>query len=412
MKTTFHELQILIADDSITQREFAQMHCNKLGIENILCASNGQESLEILENNTVDAVLIDLEMPVMDGVELIHSIAQRNFTPQIIIVSAKDPILISSVGTMAEAAGLTVLGTFKKPLQSEMLQCSFLNLLANLKTRQLEGQKRSNPQPAVSVNGLELSQAINDNQLLLAYQPKLTVQGLRLCGVEALARWQHPEKGIISPGIFIPLAERLGLINTLTQKLFLQALSEKRKWQQMGFNFHLAFNLSPYSIADVGLADWIVAMVQEYQVSPEQITFEITENALVNELANAIRTLARLRLKGFNLAIDDYGTGFANAQQLSRVPATELKLDRSLVHNASQRPQQYTILSSSIELGKNLQLTLVAEGAETRDDYEALIALGVDQVQGYFFSKPLWPDDLLKFIKTGLGEVRRSVKSI
>lgn len=410
MKTTLPELCVLIADDSSVQRQFAQMHCNNLGIEHIFYADNGVESLEILHNNAIDAVLIDLEMPVMDGVELIHSIAQNKLSPHIIIVSAKDPILIASVGTMAEAEGLTVLGTFKKPLQPEMLQCSFLHLLASLQT-QRSVKEAHTPSPAsVAVTGLELSCAINDNELYLAYQPKLTVQGLLLCGVEALARWRHPEKGLISPLVFIPLAERLGLINALTQKLFVMALKEKQKWQRMGFNFHLAFNLSPYSVSDVGLADWIIATAKQYDVLPQEITFEITENALLNELASAIRTLARLRLKGFNIAIDDYGTGFANAQQLSRVPATELKLDRSLVHNVAQRPQQLTILSSSIELGKNLNLTLVAEGAETRDDYNVLRQLGVDQVQGYYFSKPLSPDDLLAFVKTGLSEIRRTTK--
>ncbi|HMY41284.1 MAG TPA: EAL domain-containing protein, partial [Marinagarivorans sp.] len=267
------------------------------------------------------------------------------------------------------------------------------------------------PNPAqMAVTGLELSQAINNNEIFLAYQPKLSVQGLLLCGVEALARWQHPEKGLIAPVVFIPMAERLGLISALTQKLFVLALEEKRKWQRMGFHFHLAFNLSPYSVSDEGLADWIVATAKQYDVPPQEIIFEITENALLNELACAIRTLARLRLKGFSIAIDDYGTGFANAQQLSRVPATELKLDRSLVHNVSQRPQQLTILSSSIELGKKLNLTLVAEGVENRDDYNVLANLGVDQVQGYYFSRPLYPDDLLNFVKTRLSEIRRATQ--
>ncbi|HEY6528313.1 MAG TPA: EAL domain-containing response regulator [Cellvibrionaceae bacterium] len=410
MKTSLAELHILIADDSKTQRQVAQMHCNNLGIENVFYANDGVESLEVLKTQSIDAILIDLEMPIMDGVELIHSIAQRKLSPHIIIVSAKDPVLISSVGTMAEAEGLTVIGTFKKPLQAEMLQCSFLHLLTCLQTQQIEKDiQASTPTPA-AITGLELSHAISNDQIFLAYQPKLTVRGLLLSGVEALARWQHPEKGFIPPVTFIPLAERLGLINVLTQKLFIMALNEKRKWQRMGLHFHLAFNLSPYSVSDEGLTDWIVSITKQYDVLPEEITFEITENALLNELASAIRTLARLRLKGFNIAIDDYGTGFANAQQLSRVPATELKLDRSLVHNVSKRPQQRTILTSSIELGKKLNLTLVAEGAETRDDYNVLVELGVDQVQGYYFSRPLFPEDLLKFIKTGLSEIRRATK--
>lgn len=410
MQTSLADLRILIADDSGAQRQFAQMHCNNLGIEHIYFAANGVESLHILQNNPIDAVLIDLEMPVMDGVELIHSIAQHKLSPHIIIVSAKDPILIASVGTMAEAEGLRVLGTFKKPLQTEMLQCSFLHLLAGLYTENNDHLVARAHAEQVAVTGLELSHAINNKELFLAYQPKLSVQGLLLCGVEALARWQHPDKGLIAPVVFIPMAERLGLITSLTQNLFIMALEEKRKWQRRGFHFHLAFNLSPYSVSDEGLADWIVAMTKQYEVPPHEITFEITENALLNELACAIRTLARLRLKGFNIAIDDYGTGFANAQQLSRVPATELKLDRSLVHNVSQRPQQLTILASSIELGKKLNLTLVAEGVEQREDYKILADLGVDQVQGYYFSRPLSPDDLFHFVKTRLSEIRRAAQ--
>ena len=130
-------------------------------------------------------------------------------------------------------------------------------------------------------------------------------------------------------------------------------------------------------------------------------------DALLGELASAIRTLARLRLKGFHIAIDDYGTGFANAQQLSRVPATELKIDRSLTHRSAARPQQRTILASTVDLAKNLNLTTVAEGVETEEDFHIIQELGVDLVQGYYFSKPLSSEDLLAFIKTGLSQLRR-----
>ena len=148
-------------------------------------------------------------------------------------------------------------------------------------------------------------------------------------------------------------------------------------------------------------------MAAQYDVPANEITFEITENALLGELASAIRTLARLRLKGFHIAIDDYGTGFANAQQLSRVPATELKIDRSLVHRAAARPQQQTIFASTVELAKKLNRSTGAEGVETREDFQVVVDLGVDLVQGFYFSKPLFPDDLLTWIKTGLSQLRR-----
>lgn len=404
MKTAVNELSVLVADDSVTQRMHAQAICTELGLQDIYGAKDGRDALKVLLAHSVDVALIDLEMPIMDGVELLRSIAQEKCAKSVIILSAKDPILIASVGTMAEADGLYVLGTFQKPLQRDLLETSLLRYVRELKTADV-----SEPAPQSDVTVIDFCNALDAGEITLAYQPKLTVQGLILRGVEALARWKHPQKGNISPAVFIPLAERHGLIDTLTRELLVIAFKQKQAWQQYGLRFHLAFNLSPLSLADSGLSDWLFDLAQQYGIPPEEITLEVTENALLGELACAIRTLARLRLKGFNIAIDDYGTGFANAQQLSRVPATELKIDRSLVHQVSTRPQQRTILASTVDLAKNLKLVTVAEGVETLEDYKILVELGVDQVQGFYFSKPLYPDDLLEWIKTGLSKMRRQV---
>lgn len=403
MKSHINELSLLIVDDSITQRQYARELCQGLGVKEVYDATNGVDALAVLQGYPVDVVLIDLEMPVMDGVELIRSIAQNKFASSVIILSAKDPILIASVGTMAEADGLHVLGTFQKPLLSDVLECSLLRFIQDSKTDPRANQNSFEPE----VTAVELGHALANGEVTLAFQPKLTVQGLLLRGVEALARWKHPQKGMISPAVFIPLAERHGMIDLLTRNLLQQAFVHKKMWQQYGLRFHLAFNLSPLSLADAEMVDWLTTLAANYNIAPAEVTFEITENALLGELARAIRTLARLRLKGFHIAIDDYGTGFANAQQLSRVPATELKLDRSLVHRVASRPQQYTILASTVALAKNLNLTTVAEGVETKEDFLVLAALGVDLVQGYYFAKPLYPDDLMVWVKTGLTQLRR-----
>jgi EAL domain-containing protein (putative c-di-GMP-specific phosphodiesterase class I)/ActR/RegA family two-component response regulator len=403
MKSVISELSVLVTDDSLTQRQYAKELCHDLGVKDLLDAANGVDALTVLESRAVDVVLIDLEMPIMDGVELIRSMAQQKYVSSIIIISAKDPILIASVGTMAEADGLHVLGTFQKPLLPDALECSFLRFIQDAKSQPTELAVAAENE----VTAVELGNALANDELTLAFQPKLTVQGLMLKGVEALARWPHPQKGMISPGVFIPLAERHGMIDTLTRHLLQVAFQHKKSWQNYGLRFGLAFNLSPLSLADSDMVDWLCKMAEDYGIAPAEITFEVTENALLGELASAIRTLARLRLKGFNIAIDDYGTGFANAQQLSRVPATELKIDRSLVHRAAARPQQLTILASTVDLAKNLNLTTVAEGVETDEDFKILCDLGVDLVQGYLFSKPLFPDDLLTFIKSGLSQLRR-----
>jgi EAL domain-containing protein (putative c-di-GMP-specific phosphodiesterase class I)/ActR/RegA family two-component response regulator len=403
MKSVISELSVLVTDDSLTQRQYAKELCHDLGVKDLLDAANGVDALTVLESRAVDVVLIDLEMPIMDGVELIRSMAQQKYVSSIIIISAKDPILIASVGTMAEADGLHVLGTFQKPLLPDALECSFLRFIQDAKSQPTELAVAAENE----VTAVELGNALANDELTLAFQPKLTVQGLMLKGVEALARWPHPQKGMISPGVFIPLAERHGMIDTLTRHLLQVAFQHKKSWQNYGLRFGLAFNLSPLSLADSDMVDWLCKLAEDYGIAPAEITFEVTENALLGELASAIRTLARLRLKGFNIAIDDYGTGFANAQQLSRVPATELKIDRSLVHRAAARPQQLTILASTVDLAKNLNLTTVAEGVETDEDFKILCDLGVDLVQGYLFSKPLFPDDLLTFIKSGLSQLRR-----
>jgi EAL domain-containing protein (putative c-di-GMP-specific phosphodiesterase class I)/DNA-binding NarL/FixJ family response regulator len=403
MKSHINELSLLIADDSITQRQYARELCQGLGVKEVYDAANGVDALAVLQGYPVDVVLIDLEMPVMDGVELIRSIAQKKFASSVIILSAKDPILIASVGTMAEADGLHVLGTFQKPLLPDVLECSLLRFIQDSKIDPRANQDSFQQE----VTAVELGHALANGEVTLAFQPKLTVQGLLLRGVEALARWKHPQKGMISPAVFIPLAERHGMIDLLTRNLLEQAFTHKKLWQQYGLRFHLAFNLSPLSLADADMVDWLTTLAASYNIAPAEVTFEVTENALLGELASAIRTLARLRLKGFHIAIDDYGTGFANAQQLSRVPATELKLDRSLVHRVASRPQQHTILASTVTLAKNLKLTTVAEGVETKEDFLVLVALGVDLVQGYYFAKPLYPDDLMVWVKTELTQLRR-----
>lgn len=402
MKSVISDLSILVTDDSLTQRQYAKSLCQDLGVNALFDAANGADALEVLKTQAVDVILVDLEMPIMDGVELIRSIAQKKLSSSVIILSAKDPILIASVGTMAEADGLHVIGTFQKPLLPDALECSLLRFIQDSKAA-VEPKKTAQAE----VTAVELSQALANHELTLAFQPKLTVQGLLLRGVEALARWRHPTKGVISPVVFIELAERHGMIDALTHYLLEEAFKYKRSWQQLGLRFHLAFNLSPLSLADADLVEWLCNMAEVYGIAPAEITFEVTENALLGELASAIRTLARLRLKGFHIAIDDYGTGFANAQQLSRVPATELKIDRSLVHNAATRPQQCTILASTVNLAKNLKLTTVAEGVETAEDFKILADLGVDLVQGYYLSRPLYADDLLAWVKTELSQLRR-----
>jgi EAL domain-containing protein (putative c-di-GMP-specific phosphodiesterase class I)/CheY-like chemotaxis protein len=396
------KMNVLVVDDSLVQRNHVISLCREQEITNIESAENGQLALDKLRSNRFDLAFIDLEMPVMDGVELVRKIAAEKLVDAIIILSSKDPSLILSIGTMAESDGLSVVGTFQKPIKTE-------NLLTSLNRLNTTLEKEDNQIATTPLTKIEIINAIKHQEISLVYQPKLTVRGLLLKGVEALARWQHPTRGFISPVEFIDAAEKLDMISPLTQYLFDIALKQKSQWSQFGINFHLSFNLSPLSLTDKGLANDITQQVESYKILPKDIVLEITENAISGEISTAIETLATLRLKGFNIAIDDYGTGFANAQQLSRVPATELKLDRSLIDNVSTNPQQKAILKSTVSLSKDLKLITVAEGVEYLEDFKYIYHLNVDLVQGYYFAKPMTAENLTTWIKNDLANIRKKL---
>ena len=400
-------LKVLVVDDSLVQRNHVISLCQKHELESIHGATDGVDAIEKLKEQQFDLVFIDLEMPKMDGVELVRRIAADNLAQSVIILSSKDPSLILSIGTMAESDGLNVLGTFQKPIQNSDLFASLKQLRA-LKSKESKSDKEHKIYNRLTKQNI--LDGISNEQITLFYQPKLTTKGLLLKGVEALARWQHPKLGPISPVEFITAAEQFGVISKLTHYLFNIALEQKVSWQQYGVNFHLSFNLSPLSLSDKGLAENISAQVAHYHLSPNEIVLEITENAISGEVSTAIETLAKLRLKGFNLAIDDYGTGFANAQQLSRVPATELKLDRVLVDNVTTKPQQRAILKSTVNLAKDLNLTTVAEGIENFDDFQLILALKVDLVQGYYFAKPMASTELIEWLKFDLAKIRKKLR--
>lgn len=395
--------RILIVEDSATQREHVIGLCEKCGFESVQSAVNGQDALKKMESEAFDIALIDLEMPIMDGVELLRHIADQNMLMAVIIFSSKDPSLILSVGTMAEEDGLKVIGTFQKPMTAEYIQCS-------LRSLQLPEEKVVIAQNDSQVQPEDLVKAIDNDEIEFFYQPKVSSKNFILTGVESLARWHHPTKGNISPLEFVSLAERFGLVTKMTKKLLTKALKQKQRWQQHGANFNIALNLSPHSLAEKGFADYLCSEVSRFGIKPESIIFEITENAVCGEISTAIEMLARLRLKGFQLAIDDYGTGYANAQQLSRIPATELKIDRCLINNVATKPQQQSILANTIQLAKELKYRTVAEGVETDDDLRFVQSLNIDLVQGYLVAKPMSADKLEQWVKSELSALRHKFK--
>jgi predicted signal transduction protein with EAL and GGDEF domain len=257
----------------------------------------------------------------------------------------------------------------------------------------------------------ELRRAIVHDQLFLVYQPKVNLRTGKVDGVEALVRWKHPQFGNLLPVRFIPLAEQTGLIMPLTLWVLHEALRQSRAWRQLGLNLHTAVNLSVWNLQSQELPDQIAGLLRTCAVEPDSLQLEITESAIMVDPSRAMETLTRITDLGLKFSIDDFGTGYSSLAYLKRLPVNELKIDRSFVSNMASDKDDLVIVRSTIDLGHNLGLRVVAEGVENRDTVEKLAALNCDAVQGFYMSRPLSAVDLTRWlIQFGDGFKNRLAK--
>jgi diguanylate cyclase (GGDEF)-like protein/PAS domain S-box-containing protein len=240
----------------------------------------------------------------------------------------------------------------------------------------------------------ELRRAIEQDQLVLYYQPKVAHNPSRVTSVEALVRWQHPEHGIIPPDQFIGLAEQTGLIQALSQWVLNAALRQCQAWRAAGLHLPVAVNLSMRNLHDSQLPTTIESLLATWGVMPAWLTVELTESAVMADPGRAMEILTRLRQMGVWIAIDDFGTGYSSLGYLKRLPVQQIKIDKSFVMEMAADDNDFAIVRSTIDLGHNLGLTVVAEGVENETTWELLTRLGCDGAQGYYFSRPLPDSDL------------------
>ncbi len=247
----------------------------------------------------------------------------------------------------------------------------------------------------------ELRQAILAGQLRLHYQPKLDVSSGRIVGAEALVRWQHPERGLILPGRFIPLAEESGLIAPLTDWVLHAACSSLRRWADEGLPaLPLSVNLPAPSLSDVRLLEQLDSLMLHYGLSPSCLILELTETMLMRDVSSAIDVLDRLRARGFGLALDDFGTGYSSLSYLKRLPVSELKIDRAFIIDVARGGRDGALAAAVITLGNELGLQVVAEGVETVEQSDFLLGRGCVLQQGYLYSKPVPQNEFEEMLKT------------
>ncbi|HXY44220.1 MAG TPA: aromatic amino acid lyase [Acidimicrobiales bacterium] len=246
----------------------------------------------------------------------------------------------------------------------------------------------------------QLRGAIDRRELVVFYQPQVAVAGGEVVGVEALVRWQHPERGLVPPDEFIPLAQETGLIKPLTHYVLEESLRQCRAWMDEGRPMRVAVNLAMRNLIDAGFPDEVAELLDFFGVPVSLLEFEITENAIVSDPWRTLAVLERLGEMGVRLSIDDFGTGYSSLGYLKRLPIDEIKIDRSFVANMASSADDAVIVRSTIDLGRNLGLQVVAEGVETADVLNRLAGLGCDLAQGFYLSKPVPAGELTGWLDT------------
>jgi EAL domain-containing protein (putative c-di-GMP-specific phosphodiesterase class I)/ActR/RegA family two-component response regulator len=378
-------IQAFVVEDHAFQRGGIVSLLRAIGIRHIREAANGREALAMLaaDRNAFppDVILCDLEMPEVDGIEFLRTVAERKLAHAVVIISGREPEILASVEAMLRALGLAVFGTLGKPVSPEALWAV------------LSSNPQADPQTAVARgfagDTAELQRAVEAREFQCEFQPKVRLATGALVGVEALARWRPPGAASIGPGEFVPAMVRAGLIGPLTTQMLDAACLALTAWDRQGLTLTAAVNVSMAILADLQTTDRFVAQVRAHGVDPRRITFEVTETEVMSDVAAVLTVLARLRLKGFYLAIDDFGTGYASLAQLNTIPFTELKIDQTFVRNCGQSSRLRNIVRSSIELARRLGIRTVAEGVESCEEWDFLRLAGCDEGQGHYIARPM-----------------------
>jgi diguanylate cyclase (GGDEF)-like protein len=257
----------------------------------------------------------------------------------------------------------------------------------------------------------ELRRAMDETELVLYYQPKVNMRTGRAEGVEALARWHHPERGLLSPDEFIPLAERSNLLRPMTLYLLDSALRQANAWRTRGLEVSVSVNLSMQNLIDMRLPNDLARLLTSWRLPPGSLELEITESTIMADHRRAMTILTRLNKMGVALSVDDFGTGYSSLAYLQNLPVDSIKIDKSFCISMSEDAGNATIVQSTIDLGHNLGLQVVAEGVETIEAYNKLRELGCDYAQGYFLSRPLAPEKATIWLETMMaGEEPREIE--
>ena len=370
----------LIVDDEPGIRNFVQHVAESVGMQAIGAAS-GRDALEKLKGATPSIIVMDMQMPNGDGVQLIQGLAALGIKAKIVILSGSDSRLLEVSGEIARQRGLDIGAVLQKPVRFEDLRRTLAGL-----------HSASMPFSADS-----LRKAIADHAPILHYQPKIRLSDASFCGVEALLRCKDAAGRPVSPELVLSIAEEAGIMPELNDRICRSAIEQRRAWSDAGRELDIAINLSASESFDRELPDRLEALCTEQNVPARTIILEMTESSVERDNLAAAETMTRLRLIGFRLSIDDFGTGHSSLVRLRQMPFSELKIDRSFVGTLQKSSENAVIVRSLVQLAQNLEMHCVMEGVEDAFALNFASQLGCDEVQGYYIAKPMPPSEIREF---------------
>lgn len=386
-------LNILVIDDDIEVFET---------IKSIVSVSTSSidsyfsfENPESVDFNQYDLIFLELitDDKDIDGIVILRELAKVSFSGQLTIMSGVESSILNTARELAKGHNLNVLPHLNKPFRASDIEDVYdsADNFSNVQKKVLTARKL--------LSTSEIKSAIDDDRLIVEYQPQVDLISHRVIGVEALARIVGKKEEVYYPEQFIKVAEENQLIILLTKHMIKRALSQFRILIQEGYKLTLSLNVSTHDLQNIGFSDWLEEQANTFEIPPSHIIVEVTESSPLYTLTTALDVLTRLRIKGFKVSIDDFGVGMAVLEQVQRIPATELKIDKAFICDIETNNKSRILVKNTIAMGKELDLDIIAEGIETPQTEEFLVKLGCGIGQGYLYSKPVMFKDLRKLLE-------------
>lgn len=388
--------KILVIEDETGIRDMLVDFLTLMNFQ-VLKAADGWSGIQLAREFQPDLILCDIAMPDIDGFDVLHRLHQELDTAAIPFIFLTARVEKSD---MRQARLLGADDYITKPFSSdELLEAITIRLQRYSTITQASMHRPLGKSPTQLVQEADLQRAIAQSELVLYYQPQISLKTDRIVGVEALVRWQHPQRGLLGPNEFIALAEQSGLIEPLGEWVLWEACKQLNIWHQAGFtNLKVAVNVSSLQLSQGKLCQNVADALAQNKVDSQFLELELTETAILKNINASVEKLQAVKELGLQVAVDDFGTGYASLEYLQHLPFDTLKIDRCFVQLLDQNQKNRAIVSALIQMAHSLNLKVIAEGVETEGERNFLSRQGCDEVQGYFYSAPLPCSEMNQFL--------------